>query len=220
MNLDDVAARSSASRDPITVKERLTQLLWRERSVGGKAAVLLVSVFVVLFVLALVNSVPEEGKPSTNTEENTTTTAPLSPSFLVREVNDGDTISLDSGDRVRLVQIDAPELLDECYGRNAAEVLRQLLPRGTRVSLVRDRRLDDRDKYGRLLRYVMKGSLNVNLALVEKGAASAYFFHGDRGSYASEFLTATRSARAAGRGAWGACKAQLDPELSFQTYER
>ena len=138
----------------------------------------------------------------------------------MRDVNDGDTITLDNGDRVRFVQIDAPELPDECNGRNAADVLRQLLPEGTRVSLERDRRLDDRDKYGRLLRYVFKGSLNVNLALVEKGAVSAYFFHGDRGTYAAELLSAAKRARAAGRGAWGACRAELDPVLSFQTYKR
>ena len=138
----------------------------------------------------------------------------------MRDVNDGDTITLDNGDRVRFVQIDAPELMDECYGRNAADVLRQLLPEGTRVSLERDRRLDDRDKYGRLLRYVFKGSLNVNLALVEKGAVSAYFFHCYRGTYAAELLSAAKRASAAGRGAWGACRAELDPVLSFQTYKR
>ncbi len=202
------------------MKKKLTQLLWRERSAGGKAVVVLASVFVVLFVLALVKSVPEDGKPSADTAANATSTDSLSATFLVESVNDGDTITIDSGERVRLVQIDAPELVDECYGRNAADVLRRLLPGGTRVSLVRDRRLDDRDKFGRLLRYVFKGSLNVNLALVEKGAASAYFFHGDRGSNASELLDAAKNARAASRGAWGACQAELDPELSFQTYER
>ncbi|MHB8059812.1 MAG: thermonuclease family protein [Gaiellaceae bacterium] len=205
------------------MNEKLIHQLWRERSRGGRAALLLVGLLVALLFVALTNYVSDDGTGAGTAEENaanTTSGGQLPPPFLVRQVNDGDTITLEGGDRVRLVQIDAPELLDECYGRNAKDVLRQLLPEGTRVGLVRDPRLDDRDKFGRLLRYVMKGSLNVNLALVEKGAASVYFFHGDRGSNAAEFLGAAQRARAAGRGAWGACKAELAPELSLQTYER
>ena len=187
--------------------------------------VLLVGLFVLLSIAAVTELAlgGERSFPTTSAQETTGTNSAgesSTSSFLVRNVNDGDTITLDNGDRVRFVQIDAPELLGECNGRNAAGVLRQLLPEGTHVSLVRDRRLDDRDKCGRLLRFVLKGSLNFNLALVDIGAASASFFHGDRGTYAAELLSAAKRARAAGRVAWGACRAELDPVLSFQTYKR
>ncbi len=39
--------------------------------------------------------------------------------FTVAAVTDGDTIRLTNGERVRLVQIDAPESAEECYGSKA-----------------------------------------------------------------------------------------------------
>jgi hypothetical protein len=59
--------------------------------------------------------------------------------------------------------------------------------------------------------------VNVNLVLVRRGAASVWFFDGDRGRYADELLAAAQNARQAERGAWGACRAKLDPSGSFQT---
>ena len=121
---------------------------------------------------------------------------------------DGDTIALRDGRRVRLVQIDAPEERGrECFGTEATATLEDLLPRGARVRLEADDALDDVDRFGRLLRYVHRRSLNVNLALVERGAAAAWFFDGARGRYADELLDATRGARAERRGLWGACPA-------------
>ena len=53
---------------------------------------------------------------------------------------------------------------------------------------------------------------NVNVALVRQGAASPYFFRGDRGRYAPDLLDAVDDARASDRGYWGACPdARLDP---------
>lgn len=125
---------------------------------------------------------------------------------VVARVIDGDTIALSNGERVRLVQIDTPELgTGECYSRKAASVLAVLLPPGSLVQLEADRRLDEVDRYGRLLRYVFRGGLNVNLALVERGAATVWFFHGDRGRYAGALLATAREARSAARGLWGAC---------------
>src|SRR5215211_4148755 len=154
----------------------------------------------------------------TTTEESDP--APPPPPLLVARVVDGDTIDLENGDRVRLVQIDAPEAKGECYGRKAGTVLRRLLPAGQEVRVVRDRRLDNVDRYGRLLRYVFTGETNVNLALVQKGAASVWYFDGERGRYAAKLLSAAEGAKAAGRGAWGACEAELDPSGAFQTRQK
>ena len=148
----------------------------------------------------------EEDSPS----EETTTQAEEPPepkTFVVARVLDGDTIRLRDGRRVRLVQIDAPELREnECYARKSAAALRSLL-RGAEVTLEADRRLDAVDQYGRLLRYVHKGGTNVNLALVKRGAASVWFFEGDRGKYARRMLAAARQARRAKKGLWRACSA-------------
>lgn len=132
-------------------------------------------------------------------------------------VVDGDTIMLEDGQRVRLVQIDAPEGSGECYGEEAGTVLRRLLPVGSRLRLEGDPSLDDVDRYGRLLRYVFTDETNVNLLLVRRGAASVWFFDGDRGRYAEQLLAAAQLAQADGRGAWGACEAELDSGGPFQT---
>jgi micrococcal nuclease len=137
----------------------------------------------------------------------------------VARVIDGDTIETGNGDRVRLVQIDAPEADEgECYAEEAAAALGNLVPPGTAISLESDPRLDDVDRFGRLLRYVHTGEENVNLELVRAGAASVWFFQGNRGRYADELLDAAREAERAGRGLWAACPAAaLDPQRPVDT---
>jgi micrococcal nuclease len=122
---------------------------------------------------------------------------------------------------VRLLQVDAPELTDDCYGREAARVLADILPEGTRVRLVGDPELDERDTYGRLLRYVVVDETEVNVELVRRGAASPYFFRGERGEHADELLDAVDEARAERRGYWGACPgARLNTGLGSLTGAR
>ena len=113
---------------------------------------------------------------------------------------------------MRLVQIDTPELGGgECYARRAARDLRRLLPAGGPVTLRADARLDRVDRYGRLLRYVFRGRMNVNLALVARGDATVWFYGGARGRYAGALLWAARRARSHHRGIWGACTTVWDP---------
>jgi endonuclease YncB( thermonuclease family) len=132
--------------------------------------------------------------------------APAPITFVVRSVYDGDTLTFADGRRVRLVQIDAPELgSGECYSRAARAALVSLVPIGSRITLESDPSLDQVDRYGRLLRYVRRGGLNVNLELVRRGASAPYFYDHDRGRYAALFMQAAREARASGRGLWRAC---------------
>jgi endonuclease YncB( thermonuclease family) len=134
----------------------------------------------------------------------------LSTRAWVARVIDGDTIVLTSGAHVRLVQIDTPELgTSECYSRAAGRELGRLLPAGTEVTLEADPRLDQVDRYGRLLRYVHHAGRNLNLVLVRTGAATVWFYDGDRGRYATRLLAAARAARANRRGLWGACPAAI-----------
>ena len=137
----------------------------------------------------------------------------------VARVVDGDTIVLVDGRRVRLVQIDAPEADErECYAGESAAALESLVPSGATVRLEADERLDHVDRFDRLLRYVHRGSVNVNLVLVERGAASVWFFGGARGRYAGALLAAARAARSERRGLWRACPAaRLDPKRPVET---
>jgi endonuclease YncB( thermonuclease family) len=138
---------------------------------------------------------------------------------IVASVTDGDTLRLADGRRVRLVQIDAPELFSrECYGRASRAALVKLTPPGARVTLEVDPGLDRVDRFGRLLRYVRRGATNVNVALVRAGAAAPWFYEGERGRYATQLLTDARRARAEKRGLWRACPGTvLDPEHAIDT---
>jgi micrococcal nuclease len=138
---------------------------------------------------------------------------------VVDRVIDGDTLSLRDGRRVRLVQIDTPELgTGECYSRAAANVLRTLAPVGAIIQLEADSQLDDVDRYGRLLRYVVRQSGNVNLELVRLGAAAPYFYRGERGRHANGLMNAARRARQGRKGLWGACpRTVLDPTTAVDT---
>jgi micrococcal nuclease len=125
----------------------------------------------------------------------------------VDHVADGDTIVLRGGERVRLVQIDTPEVYGqaECFGRRASAATEAILAPGTRVRVVTDPSLDQRDRDGRTLAYVWKGASLVNLRLVRAGEAAPYFYDGDEGRYAALILEAAVAARKAGRGLWGHC---------------
>jgi endonuclease YncB( thermonuclease family) len=140
----------------------------------------------------------------------------------VGHVTDGDTIALADGTRVRLVQIDTPEVYSgvECYGRAASRALERLLPPGTAIRLVLDPALDRVDRFGRLLRYVVRvrDGLNVNVALVRDGVAAPYFYDGDRGRYARLLTKLALHARTRHLGLWGACPhTPVDFEHQVQT---
>jgi micrococcal nuclease len=141
--------------------------------------------------------------------------------FRVDHVTDGDTIVLRNGQRVRLVQIDTPEVFFgiECYGRQASATTKRLLPEGTRVRLFAEPATDRVDDFGRLLRYVVRpDGVNVNLRLVAVGAGAPYFFDGRRGRYAVRLERLAGRARAKRLGLWGACpRTRYDPYRGIET---
>lgn len=75
---------------------------------------------------------------------------PASESFKVAEIVDGDTLKLENGQYVRLLSINAPEKNEPFYSESANFL--KLLALDKIARLERDK--DDRDNYGRLLRYV------------------------------------------------------------------
>jgi endonuclease YncB( thermonuclease family) len=127
----------------------------------------------------------------------------------IDHVADGDTVALTNGRRVRLVQIDTPEVYfgTECYGPQASATTKRLLPPDTLVRLLVEPKTDRVDRYGRLLRYVIRvrDGLNVNVRLVAVGAAAPYFYSGRRGRFARRLDLLARRARAHHLGLWRAC---------------
>ena len=138
---------------------------------------------------------------------------------VVTSVVDGDTLRLRGGRRVRLLQVDTPELgSSECYSRAARTALLSLAPPGRPIVLESDPALDRVDRYGRLLRYVKRNGVNVNLELVRRGAAAPYFYRGERGRYAASLMRTAQRAKAAKRGLWKACPSTvLDPRRAVET---
>jgi micrococcal nuclease len=102
-------------------------------------------------------------------------------SGIVTKVIDGDTVEVSIQSltfKIRYIGIDTPETNG---GSSAAERMsieawkrNQDLVSGKRVTLVRDPANDDRDIYGRLLRYIIQGETFVNYQLVREGFARLY----------------------------------------------
>ena len=114
---------------------------------------------------------------------------------------DGDTIELEGGERVRYIGIDAPET-DECYGAEATEMNRQLVDAKT-VILIGD--VEDRGRYGRLLRYVVADGRFVNAELVRLGYARAESY-GDNVMFQQVLTIFERYAYESGAGLWSECE--------------
>ena len=136
----------------------------------------------------------------------------------IQKITDGDTIRISTGEDVRLVQIDTPEpMQSECYSNEATAELAKLI-KGKKIRLESDPVSANTDKYNRLLRYIFVGKINVNLKMVELGAAAPYFYQGERGKYATQLMKAAEKAKAKKIGLWGKCpNAILDPYKSLSS---
>lgn len=140
------------------------------------------------------------------------------PLGIVTNIVDGDTLDLDIEgvtERVRLLGIDTPESVssstpDQCFGVEATEALRGLLPLDSRVSIERD--TEARDRYGRLLLYLYRDTdqLFVNEWMVSSGYANAVAYApNDR--LAARLTLAEAGARSRGDGLWSQCDGPDQP---------
>ncbi len=112
-------------------------------------------------------------------------------------VVDGDTVELANGETVRLLGINTPER-GEAYSLMATERLEALVLNRT-VEL--EAGVEDRDQYGRMLRYIHVNDTQVNRVLVAEGLATTYLI-GDNDPYRRTLESAERTARQQGRGLW------------------
>ncbi len=145
----------------------------------------------------------DPGEPGDAVEANAT----------VSRIVDGDTIVVrvdGTEERVRLIGIDTPESVDPrrpvmCFGKEAGAHIESLIPPGTPVRLERD--VEARDRYDRLLAYVVRASdgVFVNLAMVADGYADQYTFPPNV-AHTDAFRDAVAEARTEGRGLWSACE--------------
>lgn len=122
----------------------------------------------------------------------------------VAEVTDGDTITLASGEKVRYLMVDTPEISGgaECYGAQARDFNRSLVE-GRRVQLRYD--VECEDRFGRLLAYVTVDGRSVNELLVERGYACVLHIPPNGNDVVGDYEALEDAARSAGRGLWGFC---------------
>jgi len=151
-------------------------------------------------------SISKEQKPdgiavSTNSTTNL---------YDVVKVVDGDTLDVrinGTVERLRLIGINTPETVDprkpvECFGIEASNKAKTVLA-GKKVSLEADSSQDERDKYGRLLRYVfLEDGTNFNLMMVRDGFAYEYTYETPY-KYQKEFKSAQKDAQTQKLGLWG-----------------
>jgi endonuclease YncB( thermonuclease family) len=127
--------------------------------------------------------------------------APQAPMVKVRRVVDGDTLTLDTGETVRLISVDTPETTHpkkpvERFGKKATAFTKRLVE-GREVRLVYDQQRTD--KYGRTLAYVyLANGTFLNAEIIRQGYGFAYTRFPFK--YLEEFTQLEREAREAKRG--------------------
>lgn len=96
----------------------------------------------------------------------------FSKNVKVKQVIDGDTVVLETGEHLRYIGIDCPEK-DQPFYREAKE-FNQKLVEGKEIKTEFD--IQKKDKYGRTLAYVYIGKIFVNAELIKNGLANLYTF--------------------------------------------
>lgn len=159
--------------------------------------------------VAGVNDEPEFVPPEDIVEETQQTVDTQQVLYPVTAVSDGDTIKVQidgKQETVRLIGVDTPETKDprkpvQCYGKIASAYTTSALM-GKSVRLEADDSQQQRDKYGRLLRYVyLSDGTLFNQLLIESGHAYEYTYKVPY-QFQSQFKQAAAEAQANQIGLW------------------
>lgn len=180
----------------------------------NKLLLLLFSLSLLFTGVAIGRSLPQNQKNpfSTQLTPTVTLTPPVAgvqtEQVVVTRVIDGDTIKISSGQTIRLIGIDAPEITQvECFGRDATAKLTELVLNQP-IRLEKD--VSETDRYGRLLRYIWLGDELINETLVRDGVAHSSPYPPDV-KHQSRFDLAENQARNSGAGLWSTCNLSPTP---------
>jgi len=116
----------------------------------------------------------------------------------VTRIIDGDTFETESGEKVRLIGINAPEISD-IFGQEAKLHLANLID-GKTIDLQSDNISKNRDRYSRLLRYVFLDNTDINKQMISDGFAFAYLKY--HFSKKEEYRQAQLTANKQNKGIW------------------
>ncbi len=127
----------------------------------------------------------------------------------VTSVVDGDTFKVEidgTAETVRIIGIDTPETVHpskpvQCFGKEASNALKEIL-NGEDVTLEKNP-AEEKDKYGRLLRYVDIDGVDIGASMIEEGFAYSYKQYPH--PRLEEYNELEQEAREENRGLWGSC---------------
>ncbi len=143
--------------------------------------------------------------------------------YSVNHFVDGDTIAVNmngSVETIRLIGVDTPETHKpntpvQCYGPEAAAYTKQLIG-DSKVRLQADPDNTNRDRYGRLLRYVyLPDGRLVETELITKGYGFAYTLFPFQKK--DEFKADEQQAKTASLGLWANCQVKVEASGREQT---
>ncbi len=126
----------------------------------------------------------------------------------VESVTDGDTLDLITASgrevTIRLIGIDTPEVYGgvECGGRAASAAMGRIATGS--VTVRTDPTQDRIDRYGRLLAYINKGTLDLGRAMIARGFASTYVYDRVFLRYPA-YNRSEQAAKSSDRGSWDHC---------------
>lgn len=126
-------------------------------------------------LLSVTGGSPIQAEPSPRYATATTLGAAATSTTVkarVLKVVDGDTIRTTKG-TVRLIGVDTPEV-NRCNAAQATANARRLAPVGSTVKLIKPKG-NNKDRYGRLLRYVTGKGVDIGGSQIKKGLADARY---------------------------------------------
>jgi endonuclease YncB( thermonuclease family) len=146
--------------------------------------------------------------------------------YPIAKFIDGDTVTVDMNgtvETIRMIGVDTPETHRpntpvQCYGPEAADFTKMLIG-SQKVRLKADPLDTNRDRYGRLLRYVyLPDGRMVETELISKGYGFAYTSFPFEKS--AEFTKLENQAKAGKTGLWEACQVKVEDNGREQTNAR
>ena len=173
------------------------------RRTGMYLSILLIIIVLIAQSRGWINLLPPETIPQPGTYK------------VVRFV-DGDTLTIDmdgKSETIRMIGVDTPETHKpdtpvQCYGVAAAAYTHSLIG-DQRLRLAADPKNQNRDRYGRLLRYVYLPDGRLLAAeLIKNGYGFAYTAFPF--SKKAEFMAYEQDARVRNAGLWGNCEVTID----------
>lgn len=128
----------------------------------------------------------------------------FSVTYKVIRVIDGDTIVIATGEKIRYIGMDTPEMHDprpqvKYFAKKAKEINANLVL-NKNVNLEFD--VEKYDRYNRILAYVYINKIMVNAYLLKEGYAQVYTFPPNV-KYEKYFLKLQKEARENNKGLWG-----------------